>query len=107
MLSLDDSKKHLVKKAKTTHPWLQPIQKNYPLMVFKVLFIQIHIATKLNQPQLSRSPYYSPLYLLHISLKRTYENLVLDQDNFYLISLNILITCLLDNVWILLGEVTC
>ena len=71
-------------------------------MVFKVLFIQIHIATKLNQPQLSRSPYYSPLYLLDISLKRTYENLVLDQDNFYLISLNILITCLLDNVWILL-----
>ena len=28
-------------------------------------------------------------------------NLVLDQDNnFYLISLNILITCLLNNVWI-------
>ena len=33
--------------------------------------------------------------------------LVVDQDNnFYLISLNILITCLLDNVWILQGEVT-
>ena len=27
VLSLDDSKKHLVKKAKTTHPWLQPITK--------------------------------------------------------------------------------
>ena len=34
--------------------------------------------------------------------------LVVDQDNnFYLISLCILITCLLDNVWILQGEVTC
>ena len=31
---------------------------------------------------------------------------MLDQDNnFYLISLSILITCLLDNLWILLGEV--
>ena len=43
----------------------------------------------------------SPLWLLHISLQISYENLVLDQDNsFYLISLNILITCLLNNVWI-------
>ena len=33
---------------------------------------------------------------------------MLDQDNnFYLISLSILITCLLDKVWILLGEVPC
>ena len=33
---------------------------------------------------------------------------MLDQNNnFYLISLSILITCLLDNVWILLGEVPC
>ena len=33
---------------------------------------------------------------------------MLDQDiKFYLISLSLLITCLLDNVWILLGEVTC
>ena len=33
---------------------------------------------------------------------------MLDQDNnYYLISLNILITCLLDNVRILLKEVTC
>ena len=32
--------------------------------------------------------------------------LVVDQDNnFYLISLNILITCLLDNVWMLWREV--
>ena len=30
-----------------------------------------------------------------------------DQDNnFYLISLSILVTCLLDNVWILKGDVT-
>ena len=42
----------------------------------------------------------SPLLLLHISLQIGYENLVLDQDNnSYLISLNILITCLLNNVW--------
>ena len=35
-----------------------------------------------------------------------HENLVLDQDNnFYLISLSILMTCLLDNLWILQGEV--
>ena len=33
---------------------------------------------------------------------------MLDQDiKFYPISLSLLITCLLDNVWILLGEVTC
>ena len=38
----------------------------------------------------------------------SYKNLVLDQDNnLYLISLNILITCLLDNFQILQGEVTC
>ena len=50
----------------------------------------------------------SPLKLLHIFLKISCENLVLDQDNnLYLISLSILITCLLDNVWILKGEVTC
>ena len=35
----------------------------------------------------------------------TATHLVLDQDNnFYLISLSILITCLLDNVWIKYGE---
>ena len=34
--------------------------------------------------------------------------LELDQgSSFYLMSLNILITYLLDNVWILLGEVSC
>ena len=33
---------------------------------------------------------------------------MLDQDNnFYLISLSILNTCLLNNVWTLLGEVPC
>ena len=33
---------------------------------------------------------------------------MLGQDkNFFLISLNILITCLLDNEWILYGELTC
>ena len=37
-----------------------------------------------------------------------YKNLVLDQgNNFYLISLSILITCLLDNVWVFKGEITC
>ena len=41
----------------------------------------------------------SPLYLLPISLSMSSENLVLDQDNnLYLMSLSILITCLLDNV---------
>ena len=38
----------------------------------------------------------------------SYENVVLDQDkNFNLISLIILITCWLDNLWIFWGEVTC
>ena len=38
-------------------------------------------------------------------LQVIYEKLVLDNDNnFSLISLTILITCLLDNVWILMGE---
>ena len=40
--------------------------------------------------------------MLHISLWSSDENLVLNQDdNFYLISLNILISYLLDNVRIL------
>ena len=44
----------------------------------------------------------SPLWLLHISLKISWEYLVVDQDNnLYLISLNILMTCLLDDVGIL------
>ena len=33
---------------------------------------------------------------------------MLDQDNnFYLVHLSILFTCLLDSAWMLLGEVTC
>ena len=45
--------------------------------------------------------------MLHTSLYISYDEFVSDQDNnFYLISLNILITCLLCNVWILQGEVT-
>ena len=44
----------------------------------------------------------SPLYLLLISLLISYKNLVLDQDNnFYLVHLSILITCLLNNEWII------
>ena len=44
----------------------------------------------------------SPLSLLYISLYISLESLVWDQDNnFYLISLSVLITFLLDNVWIL------
>ena len=44
--------------------------------------------------------------MLHTSLKISYKNLVLNQDNFYLIILSILITCFLDNVWIWYEEVT-
>ena len=37
-----------------------------------------------------------------------FDNLVFNQGNIlYLISLSILTTCFLDNVWILEGEVTC
>ena len=44
---------------------------------------------------------YSP-WLLRISLQNSHENLVLNQDNnFYLIRLSILITCLLNNVLML------
>ena len=44
---------------------------------------------------------------MDISLEIIYENLVLNQDkNFYLISFSILITCLLDNLRRLWGEVT-
>ena len=42
------------------------------------------------------------------SLTPSYENLVFIQDNsFYLISFNILITCLLYNIWQFWGENTC
>ena len=38
----------------------------------------------------------------------SYETLVIDQDsNFHLISLSILFTFFLDNVWVLSGEFTC
>ena len=44
----------------------------------------------------------SPLLLVPISLLKNYEYLVLDQENnFFLISLRILVTCWLDNVQIL------
>ena len=44
--------------------------------------------------------------MLCISLLIAYENLVLDQDNnFYQISLSLLVTCLLDNIWKLWREV--
>ena len=49
----------------------------------------------------------SPFWLQHISLQISYEKLVLDQNNNYLVSLSILYTCLLDTVLILWGEVTC
>lgn len=41
----------------------------------------------------------SALYLLHISLRMSYEDVQLDQDNnFKLVSLSILVTYLLDDV---------
>ena len=33
--------------------------------------------------------------------------MLVQDNNLYLISFSILITCLLDNVWILKGEITC
>ena len=33
--------------------------------------------------------------------------MLIQDNNLYLISFSILITCLLDNVWILKGEITC
>ena len=49
-----------------------------------------------------------PLLLLHISFQISYKKLVLDQDNnICLICLSIFTTYLLDNVWILQGEVRC
>ena len=44
----------------------------------------------------------SPLKLLYISSYISYKELVLTQDNnFYLMHLGILVTCLLNNGWIL------
>ena len=49
----------------------------------------------------------SPLWLLHISLKISNKNAVLDQEkNVCLISLSILNTCLLSYVWISQGDIT-
>ena len=49
----------------------------------------------------------SPLKMIHISLNISYETLVLNHDKkFYLTSLSILIACLLENVWILKGDIT-
>ena len=45
----------------------------------------------------------SPLYLLHITFKIDNQNLLSDQiKNFFQINLSILITCFLDNVWIII-----
>ena len=45
--------------------------------------------------------------MIHISLNISNETLVLNHDNeFYLISQSILIACLLENVWILKGDIT-
>ena len=42
-------------------------------------------------------PLIRPLAATHFVVKKSYEDLLLDQgNNFYLISLRILITCLLD-----------
>ena len=43
---------------------------------------------------------HSPLWLLHISfdMKVGSSNFVLDQEKYLLISFNILISCLLDNI---------
>ena len=50
----------------------------------------------------------SPPKPLNISLKISYENLVLHLDNnFHLMSLSIFITCFLYNVWLSGGEFTC
>ena len=46
--------------------------------------------------------YFSSLAAANFIVNFSYENLVLDQDNYsYLISLSILITCLLDNISII------
>ena len=59
-------------------------------------------------PLFPYTPLIPEIWLLILPLKITYKNLlVLDHDdNFYLISLSILSTCLLNSVWIL-SEVNC
>ena len=54
-------------------------------------------------PLFPYTPIIPEIWLLILPLKITYKNLlVLDHDdNFYLISLSILSTCLLNSVWIL------
>ena len=53
-------------------------------------------------PLFPYTPLIPEIWLLILPLKITYKNLVLDHDdNFYLISLSILSTCLLNSVWIL------
>ena len=56
-------------------------------------------------PLFPYTPLIPEIWLLILPLKITYKNLVLDHDdNFYLISLSILSTCLLNSVWILPGR---
>ena len=53
-------------------------------------------------PLFPYTPLIPEIWLLILPLKITYKNLVLDHDDkFYLISLSILSTCLLNSVWIL------
>ena len=68
-------------------------------------FLELTIFTNefyLFTPLFPYTPLIPEIWLLILPLKITYKNLVLDHDdNFYLISLSILSTCLLNSVWIL------
>ena len=71
-------------------------------MIYNFFFTIFTNEFYLFTPLFPYTPLIPEIWLLILPLKITYKNLVLDHDdNFYLISLSILSTCLLNSVWIL------
>ena len=82
----------------------KPLVNTHFFIVFVCLFCLARTSLHRAQTRQWRGKRFARLIvsylLLHISLF-----LVVFNDTFYLISLQILIACLLDNIWVLYGEV--
>ena len=81
-------------RRKIRYMCLHSLSRNYPLTPKIRLIILPSSCYTFPCKQVTRI-WFSPFKLSHISLQTSYKNFLLDQDNFNLISLNILIICLL------------
>ena len=75
----------------------------YSICLFCLARTSLHRA----QTRQWRGKRFARLIVSYLLLQYTSLFLVVFNDTFYLISLQILIACLLDNVWVSYGEVAC